>query len=203
MTVPDGVIKKDANQVMPESELFLIQNSYAAFSDLFRYRMIKNTGRAWVDADTICLSSNWNFKNNTFASLEESNTGSSVVGGVLGLPQNSEIVEYLVKESTLYDKSKITWSQVGPVLLDKAFKKFNYMNYTHPQETFCGIKVQEFEYLWNPDKLDYILSLEKISKSISVYNQMATKHKKDKNNFQKGSPLDYFYKKFVLNEKGL
>jgi hypothetical protein len=198
--VPKGIIKKDANEIMPESDIFLIENSYSAFSDLFRYRMIKKNGRAWVDADTICMSSDWNFKNSTFASIEHAELGSLVVGGVLGLPQDSDIVDYLIYESTNFDKTKIFWNEVGPALVDKAFKKFNYMEYVHPQEMFCGIGVYDFEDLWNPDKLQDILSLEGISKSISAYNQMITRANKDKNNFPIGSALDYFYNKFILSK---
>jgi hypothetical protein len=195
--VPDGVIKRNASEIIDESEIFLVENTYAGFSDLFRYRMIKKTGLTWVDADTICLSPEWNFKDGIFASLESGDHGSFVVGGVLGLPQDSEIIDYLIDESTKYDKTKMIWSEIGPVLVDRAFKKFNLMSYVYPQETFCGIKIHESEYMWRPDKLDYILGLEGISKSISVYNQMATRNGYDKNVFPNGSPLDYFKNKFM------
>jgi hypothetical protein len=201
--VPKGVIKKDANEIMLESDIFLIENSYAAFSDLFRYRMIKQTGRAWVDTDIICMSSDWNFKNNTFASIEHTVLGSFVTGGVLGLPQDSDIVDYLIHESTNFDKTKIVWNEVGPALVDKAFKKFNYQEYIYPQEIFCGISLYDFENLWNPNKLQDILSLESVSKSISAYNQMTTRAGKDKNSFPTGSALDYFYHKFILNSSVL
>jgi hypothetical protein len=198
--VPKGIIKKDANEIMPESDIFLIENSYAAFSDLFRYRMIKQTGRAWVDTDIICMSSDWNFKDNIFASLEKTAIGDFVTGGVLGLPKDSEIVDWLVNESTNYDKSKIFWSEVGPFMVTDAFKKFNFMEYVYPQETFCGININDFEDLWNPNKLQDILSLESVSKSISAYNQMTTRAKIDKNNLPNGSAIEYFYNKFIIGQ---
>lgn len=199
--VPKGIIKKDANKIMPESDIFLVENTYASFSDLFRYRMIKKTGRAWVDADIICMSKDWNFKDNIFACLEKSIIGDFVTNAILSLPKNSEIVDYLVYESTNFDKSKIVWNEVGPALVDRAFKKFNYMEYVYPQEIFCGISADNFEDLWNPNKLQDILLLEGISKSISAYNQMTTRAKKDKNNFPIGSALHYFYNKFIIDGK--
>jgi hypothetical protein len=198
--VPKGIIKKDANEIMPESDIFLIENTYASFSDLFRYRMIKQTGMTWVDADVLCMSADWKFKDNIFASLEKTSIGDFVTGAVLGLPKDSEIIEWLVHESTNYDKNKIFWSEVGPSMVTNGFKKFNYMEYVYPQEIFCGISIYDFEDLWNPDKLQDILSLEGISKSISAYNQMTTRAKKDKNNFPIGSALDYFYNKFIVNK---
>jgi hypothetical protein len=201
MEVPKGVIKKDAREIFPESELFLVENSYSAFSDMFRYKMIQKTGNVWVDADTLCMSSDWDFPDNIFASLEVGSHGTFVVGGVLSLPKDSKIVNYLVKTSIKYDKRKMVWSEIGPRLVNRAFHLFKYMKYAYPPEVFCGIKIHEFKFFWDPKKLKYILSLEGKSKSISLYNQMATRAKLNKNNFPKGSPLDYFYNKFIVDKQ--
>lgn len=197
--VPNGVKKADARDIVEEKEIFLVENSYAAFSDVFRYKMIKKTGLAWVDADTICLSDDWNFKDNIYASEEIHGGGRMVVGGVLSLPQNSEIVNYLILESQNFDKSKIKWSEIGPLLVNKAFHNFGYMDYVYPQKVFCGINFKNWNILWEPSKLDYVLKITKESKSISVYNQQCTRFKIDKNNFPPGSAMDYFYNKFNLD----
>lgn len=196
MKVPEGVQKAFAGDIMDESEMFLVQNTYAAFSDLFRYRMIKKTGLAWVDADTICLSPDWDDLGDTYACLENE----TVVGGVLLLPQDSKALDYLIKKSTQFDKTQIKWTNVGPELVDKAFRSYKLMKYVHPMETFCGIHWSQWEKLWNPAYLKEIKKLEKESKSISVYHSMTTRGGIDKNVFPKGSAMEYFYKKFVLKE---
>lgn len=196
MRVPDGVQKAFAGDIMDESEMFLVQNTYAAFSDLFRYRMIKKTGLAWVDADTICLSPNWDDLGDTYACLENE----TVVGGVLSLPQNSKALDFLIKESTQFDKTKIKWTNVGPELVDKAFRTYKLMNYVHPMETFCGIHWSQWQNLWKPEKFKEIRRLERSSKSLSVYHSMTTRGGIDKNVLPKGSAMEYFYKKFVLKE---
>lgn len=196
LEVPAGVKKQDARSIMEEEEIFTVQNQFAAFSDLFRYQMIYKTGLAWVDADTICLTSDWNFKEDIYAGLEKD----MVVGGVLSLPQDSDAIRYLIKKSTTFDKTKIKWIDVGPALVDKAFRKYNLMDYVYSQETFCGIHFSEWQKLWNPKFLKEIKKLEKNGKSISIYNSMVTRSEIDKNFLPRGSAMDYFYRKFVQNE---
>jgi hypothetical protein len=193
MVVPDGVVKSDASAIMSEDDIFLVQNTYAAFSDLFRYQMIDKTGLAWVDADTVCLSPDWNFKDNIYAGLEKD----KVTGGVLCLPQGSGAIKYLIKKSTGHDKTKIKWTEVGPALVNATFHKYNLMDYAYSQETFCGIHWSEWEKLWDPKHLREIKKLEKTSKSISVYHSMTTRGGIDKNTMPPGSAMEYFYNKFV------
>lgn len=194
LVVPHGVIKADAEKIMKEDDIFLVQGTYAAFSDLFRYQMIDKTGLAWVDADTVCLSPDWNFKDNIYAGLEKD----KVTGGVLSLPQESGAIKYLIKKSTSQDKSKIKWTEVGPALVNSTFQKYNLMEYAYSQETFCGIHWSEWEKLWDPKYLREIKKLEKTSKSISVYHSMTTRGGIDKNTMPPGSAMEYFYNKFVL-----
>lgn len=198
MVVPEGIKKADARLIMDDSELFLVQNTYAAFSDLFRYRMIKKTGLTWVDADTICLSPDWDGLGDIYACFENE----TVVGGVLSLPQNSPALDYLIKKSTKFDKTKIKWIDVGPALVDKAFRKFNLMDSVYPMEVFCGIHWSQWEKLWNPKHLKEIKLLEKTSKSISVYHSMTTRGGIDKNYLPPKSAMEYFYDKFVMRKWG-
>jgi hypothetical protein len=197
MQVPDGVQKAFAGDIMDESEIFLVQDTYAAFSDLFRYRMIKKTGLAWVDADTICLSPDWDSLGDTYACFENN----VVVGGVLSLPQDSPALNYLIKKSTQFDKTKIKWTDVGPALVDKTFRSYDLMHNVQPMEVFCGIHWSEWKKLWDPKYIKEIKILEKTSKSISVYHSMTTRGKIDKNYIPPNSAMEYFYNKFVTNKQ--
>ena len=55
MEVPEGVIKKNANDIIDHSELFEYCGSYATFSDLFRYKRLYEYGGLWVDLDMVCI----------------------------------------------------------------------------------------------------------------------------------------------------
>ncbi len=46
---------EDANAIIPESEIFKVQGSYAPFADWFRHKLVSVTGGFWVDTDVVCL----------------------------------------------------------------------------------------------------------------------------------------------------
>lgn len=54
--VPAGVVVKDANDIIPQREVFMHRiGSYAIFSDWFRWALLYQLGGWWVDMDVICL----------------------------------------------------------------------------------------------------------------------------------------------------
>jgi hypothetical protein len=59
--LPKEAIIHDANDVMPESEVFkdIYKNEYFQFADIFRLKMMKKYDYIWSDLDVICLSPDW------------------------------------------------------------------------------------------------------------------------------------------------
>src|ERR1041385_4639947 len=60
INAPPGVTIKDANEVLPKNKIYtyeggVIQGSYAAFSNLFRYKLLLENGGTWTDLDMVCL----------------------------------------------------------------------------------------------------------------------------------------------------
>ena len=58
--LPEGVTIQDATQILPRELIFTNQlgkgkGSLAAFSDLFRFKLLLDRGGWWVDADIFCL----------------------------------------------------------------------------------------------------------------------------------------------------
>jgi hypothetical protein len=62
--IPAGVKLKDANQIIPESQVFRYKHSnqfghgkgsVSGFSDIFRYKLLHDQGGWWVDMDVTCL----------------------------------------------------------------------------------------------------------------------------------------------------
>ena len=52
--VPTGVKIKDANSVIPESDIFTYDGgSHAGFADWFRHKLVCQTGQFWVDTDIV------------------------------------------------------------------------------------------------------------------------------------------------------
>lgn len=55
--VPEGVTLKDANNILHSDKIFKYKDfdSYAGFSNIFRYKLLLEKGNYWVDTDIICL----------------------------------------------------------------------------------------------------------------------------------------------------
>lgn len=195
LDVPKGVIKKDANEIVPESEIFKIQNSYGPFADIFRYKMIKKYGLIWTDTDSICLKYDWNFKDYIFGFEEEGKLSNSI----LSMPQDSQLIDFLIKNSTKYNKDKIVWAEIGPVLLTKGVNRFNLFRYVNPPEVFYPIHFWQWKKIWSKDHREEVLEKSKNSYTIQIWNQFLNREGIDKNNLPRGSAIEYFYNKFVKN----
>jgi len=193
MKVPKGVVKEDANKIIPESKIFKVQNSYGPFADMFRYTMISKTGLTWTDTDSICLRSDWNFGEYLFGFEEDDR----LANGILRMPQDSELVKFLIKNSVSYDKDKIVWSEIGPLLVTKGAKRFNVLKYAQPPETFYPIHFWQWKKIWNPDHKDEVLLKSKDAHTLQIWNQFLNRENINKNDLPKGSAIHHLYNKFI------
>jgi hypothetical protein len=53
--VPKGVVIRDANEILRETEVFRVKGSLAIFADWFRQEMLHLQGGFWADLDMVCL----------------------------------------------------------------------------------------------------------------------------------------------------
>jgi hypothetical protein len=193
MKVPNGIVKEDANKIIPESEIFKVQNSYGPFADMFRYTMIQKTGLTWTDTDSICLRSDWDFGDYLFGFEEDQR----LANGILRMPQDSDLINFLIKNSVKYDKSKIVWSEIGPLLVTKGANKYNVLKYAQPPEVFYPVHFWQWKKIWNKDYKQEVLDKCKDAHTLQIWNQFLNREGIDKNKLPKGSAIEYFYNKFV------
>lgn len=192
MVVPKGIVKKDANEIIPESEIFKVQDSYGPFADMFRYTMIHKTGLTWTDTDSICLRSEWNFGDYLFGFEEDDR----LANGILRMPQDSDLIDFLIVNSVKYDKTKIIWSEIGPLLVTKGAKRFDVLKYAQPPEVFYPVHFWQWKKIWLKDYREEVLSKCKDAHTLQIWNQFLNREGIDKNNLPSGSAIEYFYKKF-------
>lgn len=190
--VPSGIIKEDANKIIKESEIFKVQNSYGPFADMFRYTMIKKTGLTWTDTDSICLRSDWNFGDYLFGFEEDHR----LANGILRMPQDSDLINFLIKYSNRYDKSQIVWSEIGPLLVTKGAKKFDLLKYAQPPEVFYPIHFWQWKKIWDKNYREEVLDKCKNSHTLQIWNQFLNREGIDKNILPKGSVIHHLYHKF-------
>lgn len=136
--VPAGTVIKDASELVPESEVHKY-NSLAAFSDMFRYKMLHDVGGWWVDLDTICLRP-WDLQQEyVFTAGRASKDLVDVSSGHLKAPAGSEVMRWLYEQACARAHSKMAWGTIGPALVTEAVRRFGLDSYVRPVHEFCTI----------------------------------------------------------------
>ena len=187
--LPEGVKVFDANEILPEEEVFCYQTpagkgSYAAFSNYFRYKLLYEKGGFWADTDNICLKK-FDFKENyvfgmEFASINNGGLISShIASGLMKAPKGSEAMIDNYTYCLTKNKSSLIWGEVGPALVDKCIKKFSLEKYIKNHEYFNPIGYGEIYNLVNPN-LSRSIDLSK-SYSLHLWNECWRRNNLDKN----------------------
>jgi hypothetical protein len=215
LEVPPGVIKADANDIVPESEIFIHYGKLAPFADYFRYKMIAKTGEMWVDADTICLSEYF-FEDKEYVFIEE--VPNFYAQGILKMPSDSELCKFLNKRASELRFQNVeefkegefdnkTWLFLGPELFTEGINKFSLQEHAQPAMVVNGLDLsvtQEDPYklLWSPDNCDFMRERLKSSISLTFFNSALDYRdlNKHKNNLPQGSFLRELEKKFFKQD---
>jgi hypothetical protein len=94
-SVPPGVERRDANEILPVSSLFRHKGSgsMAMFADWFRYRVLYLHGGVWADTDVVCLKPVV-FDSTELYAWEDSHF---INVAVLGLAQGHRLAEHMVR----------------------------------------------------------------------------------------------------------
>lgn len=146
--IPNGVIVKDANEIIPKDEIFTLKNYYLPFSDIFRYKLLYEKGNCWADLDMICLKPIQLDQKFIFSSERTIQKGAyrnrnykEIANiGFLKAPPKSDFYKELYEKCMNYhknktNKDKIKYMRIMRTLLDK----YDYGKYVLPSNYFCPI----------------------------------------------------------------
>ena len=193
--IPREINVLNANEVIEKRKIFKSENSYASFSDLFRYSMIKKYGFFWADLDSVCVSSNWNFEDDyIFGVNDKYNKKEYLCTSNFKLPQNSEVLSYLTEIAEKKISQSTEWCPAGPQLLTEAVYKYNLEKKILPPKAFSPISFRNWHEFWDPNKTEEIKNSVASSYSFQLWNQMINRSGIDRNLFLPGSYLDKIYK---------
>jgi len=140
--VPEGTTLRYAGDILGESSIFRYQvgegkGSVSAFSNLFRYCLLKELGGWWCDTDVVALRP-FDFEEEyVFASEVEKNGSSVPTTCVMKVPQASFLVSHCYAVSMSVDKETLEWGTIGPNLWAEQIFKFGLEEYVQPPAMFC------------------------------------------------------------------
>lgn len=153
--VPDGVELRDAREILPEADVFVNvvgpgAGSYAAFSDLFRYRMLAELGGWWVDTDLLCLRP-FVFDGNAVFASELCAAGVVIVNGVIKVSRGHPVVRHCLERAVGMPAERIVWGEIGPLLLAEAVRDGGARDCVVPPEVFCPVPYWHWKEFRHPD----------------------------------------------------
>lgn len=133
---PSFTIVKNAADILPKEALFSYahtnryghgKDSYAGFSDIFRYKLLYERGGIWTDMDITCLQP-FEIPDDYFFRYHHK---AGAVGNFMKCPSNSELMKWCYEEATKkIDKDNKDW--MLPIsILNEGIQHFKLSNYIH------------------------------------------------------------------------
>jgi hypothetical protein len=136
--VPPGVELKDANEILPESDIFYYEDngrSPACFANLFRYDMLYRYGGWWFDLDLACLKP-LNFDRDYVMGWQ---CEDAVNNAIMKVPPGAPLMERLSAEARKV-KGNEAVGITGPGLLTRVIREMDMWDCVEPKVSFYPIK---------------------------------------------------------------
>jgi hypothetical protein len=217
--VPEGAIKRDANEIIPEDGIFLptfesksFGEGHSQFSDIFRIYMLKKTDLIWTDSDVVCLTDSWpDPKPYLFGYMIDNPLpyeGPIRVNGDILYIDNDDIINQMIKGfSDLPDNFVQDQTLIGPDLLTKVVSENNLYGFVKEESMFHPIRYGNADYFSRPDKYKETMDFISNSVTVALYHSYWHRHKVFipgiQNEPDESTVIGYFTKKYIPKYSGL
>jgi len=144
--LPLGTTVLDANEILPESEIFLYshRNSVAGFSNFFRFKLLAERGGWWVDLDVVCLRP-FDFGDDYVFASEMNFDERILSSAAIRVPGGSEFARYAWGVCQSKDRSRLVWGETGPRLVTAGVEVLGLGDYVRSVPTFCPVDYIRWE----------------------------------------------------------
>ena len=145
---------KDANEILSSDRIFKPRgrDTFAEFSNIFRYKLLHEKGGVWVDSDIVCLKS-FDFKAEHVIASQfkpKSSFGCrrrQATNCVLKAPKGSKLMEYCYQMANNKSPEQLKWGDTGPNLVHYLVNKFNYRKSVVNPNVFCPVNFWDWQIL--------------------------------------------------------
>jgi hypothetical protein len=177
LDVPRGVRLMDARAIVPDESLtrrFIANGkpSIATFADMFRYRMIQETGYCWVDTDILCLKTPA-FDSDGFVFCRQADAvGTSLVNNaVLRLPPSHPALAELVAAAAAAIDVDQRWGAIGPFLLTPVLAKHGLRGNALDSHLCYPIEPEQFWKLLLPGYRDWVADAVRDANFVHLWSE--------------------------------
>ena len=151
--LPRGARWADARLICPDQSLisrYLAggKPSLAKFADMFRYKLIRDTGCCWVDTDVFCLRApDLSGESIIFGRQPEAHGQSLINNAVLRLPPEHPVLRELIDAAEAAVDVDQSWGAIGPFLLTEIAERNGIGRYARAPFDFYPV---DPDYFWKP-----------------------------------------------------
>jgi hypothetical protein len=211
--VPKGAIKKNANEIMLEKDIFLTKfddplcgGGHQQFADLFRLYMLKKTDLIWTDSDMVCLTDTWPDPEpclfGFFVDTPHPAKGPIRINNDILYISNHEIIDEIIDNFVcMPTATKQDQIKYGPVLLTDIISKHNLMHVVKEERVFHPIRYSHTRDFLNPLIFEYTKKLISNSIAVSLFNSSWLMHSleipKMESTPQENTLIGYLTKKYI------
>jgi hypothetical protein len=177
LDLPPGVRLEDARAICPDQSLtrrFIANGkpSIATFADMFRYRMIRDTGCCWVDTDLLCLRKPA-FASDDFIFCRQADAvGTSLINNaVLRLPpSHPALAELLAVAEAAIDVDQ-RWGAIGPFLLTPVLTKHGLLGRALEPHLCYPIEPEQFWKAFLPAYRDWVAEAARGANLVHLWSE--------------------------------
>ena len=153
LELPPGIRLEDARLICPDETMvrrYIVDGepSIATFADMFRYRMIRETGCCWVDTDFVCLTKPW-FASRPYIFCRQADAVSTLLvnNAVLRLPPSEPALAELIATADRAIEVEHKWGAIGPFLLTPVLERHGLYDKALDPHVCYPIEPEQF---WKP-----------------------------------------------------
>ena len=177
LELPPGVANADARTICSDKSLtrrFIANGkpSLAHFADMFRYRMMRETGCCWVDTDMLCLSKPA-FESAGFVFCRQADAvGTSLVNNaVLRLPPTSPALTELIAVADAAIDVDQGWGAIGPFLLTPVLAKYDLTQHALNSHVCYPIEPEQFWKLFLPSDREWVANAARGASFVHLWSE--------------------------------
>lgn len=199
--IPEGVMVKDANEILPATSIFQYQHSpsYAGFANFFRYKLVLERGGWWADTDIVCLRP-FDFPEPYVFSSEISQGVEVVTSGIFKCPAQSEVMAYAWGVCQTKDPKKLIWGETGPKLMGEAVKKYSLEKYGKPSRVFCPLGFFDWHKVLEPGEE---IVLDQSTYALHLWNERWRAAGQDKNaQYEEDCLYEKLKRRYLITRQG-
>ncbi|MCX5578959.1 hypothetical protein [Kaistia terrae] len=200
INAPDGCKVRSASEIYPKDKIFFYNEmptpKVSAFSNMFRYRLVYETGCCWVDTDVLCLNASLSLLESEILFARQDAQFHNVA--VLRFPAGHEAMR-LAAEYCWERRNVSRFGDLGPGLFTQVVAEYGLEEWSRPSSTLYPVHYLESAALFDPQRLDWVLEQISQSDMLHLWNETF-----DRIGFDKiHRPPPGSYLATVLEEAGL